>query len=67
MSAGIVKWFNAEKGFGFITPDEGGPDIFVNQSAVHAAGLRTLEEKARVKFDIAQGPKGPLATNVQKL
>jgi len=67
MSAGIVKWFNAEKGFGFITPDEGGPDIFVHQSTVHAAGLRTLEEKARVKFDIAQGPKGPLATNVQKL
>jgi CspA family cold shock protein len=67
MSAGIVKWFNAEKGFGFITPDEGGPDIFVHQSAVHAGGLRTLEEKTRVKFDIAQGPKGPLATNIQKL
>lgn len=67
MSAGIVKWFNAEKGFGFITPDEGGPDIFVHHSAVHAGGLRTLEEKTRVKFDIAQGPKGPLATNVQKV
>ena len=67
MSAGIVKWFNAEKGFGFITPDEGGPDIFVHQSALHAGGLRTLEEKARVKFDIAQGPKGPLATNIQKV
>ena len=66
MSAGVVKWFNAEKGFGFITPDEGGPDIFVHQTAVLAGGLRTLEEKARVRFDIAQGPKGPLATNVQK-
>ncbi|MGA2082468.1 MAG: cold-shock protein [Holophaga sp.] len=66
MSTGIVKWFSAEKGFGFITPDEGGPDIFVHHSALQAAGLRTLEEKARVKFDIAQGPKGPLATNVQK-
>jgi CspA family cold shock protein len=66
MSTGTVKWFNAEKGYGFITPDEGGPDIFVHQTAIQAAGLRTLEEKARVKFDIAQGPKGPLAANVQK-
>ena len=66
MSTGIVKWFSAEKGYGFITPDEGGPEIFVHHSALQAAGLRTLEEKTRVKFDIAQGPKGPLATNVQK-
>jgi CspA family cold shock protein len=66
MSAGIVKWFNTEKGFGFIVPDEGGPELFVHQSAVQAGGMRTLEEKARVKFDIAQGPKGPLAINVQK-
>ena len=66
MSAGTVKWFNAEKGFGFIVPDEGGPELFVHQSAVQSGGLRTLEEKARVKFDIAQGPKGPMATNVQK-
>jgi CspA family cold shock protein len=66
MSTGIVKWFNAEKGFGFITPDEGGPDIFVHHSALQNGNLRTLDEKTRVKFDIAQGPKGPLATNVQK-
>lgn len=67
MSAGIVKWFNAEKGFGFIIPDEGGPELFVHQSAIHGGGFRTLEENARVKFDIAQGPKGPMATNVQKV
>jgi len=66
MSAGIVKWFSAEKGFGFIIPDEGGPELFVHQSAVQAGGFRTLDQQARVKFDIAQGPKGPLATNVQK-
>jgi len=66
MSAGIVKWFSIEKGFGFILPDEGGPEIFVHQSAVHQGGFRSLDEKARVKFDIAQGPKGPVATNVQK-
>jgi CspA family cold shock protein len=66
MSAGIVKWFNAEKGFGFIIPDEGGPELFVHQSAIQAGGSRILDQQARVKFDIAQGPKGPLATNVQK-
>ena len=66
MSAGTVKWFNAEKGFGFVVPDEGGPELFVHQSAIQAGGLRTLEEKARVRFDIAQGPKGPMAINVQK-
>jgi CspA family cold shock protein len=66
MSAGIVKWYNAEKGFGFIIPDEGGPELFVHQSAIHGTGSRTLDEKTRVKFDIAQGPKGPMATNVQK-
>jgi len=66
MSAGVVKWFNAEKGFGFIIPDEGGPELFVHQSSLHTSGLRILEESTRVKFDIAQGPKGPMATNVQK-
>jgi CspA family cold shock protein len=66
MSAGTVKWFNAEKGFGFIIPDEGGPELFVHHSAIHG-GARSLDEKTRVKFDIAQGPKGPMATNVQKL
>ncbi len=67
MSEGTVKWFNAEKGFGFITPDEGGPDIFVHYSAVQTKGFRTLEEKQRVSFDIVQGPKGPQAANVTKI
>ena len=67
MSQGTVKWFNAEKGFGFITPDEGGADLFVHHSAIQSRGSRTLEENQRVSFDIAQGQKGPQATNVQKL
>jgi CspA family cold shock protein len=66
MSAGVVKWFNTEKGFGFIIPDEGGPEVFVHQSAVHMGGLRSLDERSRVRFDLAQGPKGPVAVNVQK-
>lgn len=66
MSEGTVKWFNPEKGFGFITPDEGGPEIFVHTSALQATGLRHLGEKARVMFDIAQGPRGPQAINVHK-
>ena len=66
MSVGTVKWFNAEKGFGFITPDEGGPDIFVHHTAIQATGFRSLDEKARVSFEIVQGPKGPQASNVQK-
>jgi len=67
MSQGIVKWFNAEKGFGFITPDEGGPDIFVHYSSIQTKGFRTLEEKMRVSFEIVQGPKGPQAANVNKV
>jgi len=66
MTAGTVTWFSPEKGFGFITPDEGGPEIFVHHSAVHAGGHRALDEKARVKFDIIVGPKGPQASNVHK-
>ncbi|HNX95269.1 MAG TPA: cold-shock protein [Holophaga sp.] len=67
MSQGTVKWFNAEKGFGFITPDEGGADLFVHHSAIQSSGFRSLDEQQRVSFDIAQGPKGPQATNVTKL
>jgi CspA family cold shock protein len=67
MSEGIVKWFNAEKGFGFITPDEGGPDIFVHHTAIQMRGFRALEENARVSFEIVQGPKGPQASNVNKM
>ena len=67
MSQGTVKWFNSEKGFGFITPDEGGADLFVHHSAIQTHGFRSLEENQRVSFDVAQGQKGPQATNVQKL
>jgi CspA family cold shock protein len=61
---GTVKWFNSEKGFGFITPADGSKDCFVHHSAIKAAGFRTLEEGARVEFDLVQGTKGPAAENV---
>ncbi len=67
MSQGTVKWFNAEKGYGFITPDDGGPDLFVHHSAIQMKGFRALEEKQRVTFDVTQGQKGPQASNVNKL
>jgi len=67
MAQGTVKWFNAEKGYGFITPDEGGPDLFVHHTAIQENGFRALQENQRVNFDIAQGQKGPQATNVTKL
>ncbi len=64
MATGTVKWFNAEKGFGFIATDEGGPDVFVHYSAITSSGYRSLEENQRVNFDVTQGPKGPQAANV---
>lgn len=67
MAQGTVKWFNAEKGFGFITPDEGGSDLFVHHTAIQGGGFRTLNENQRVSFDVSQGQKGPQATNVQKI
>ena len=67
MTQGTVKWFNAEKGFGFITPDGGGADVFVHHTAIQTLGFRTLDENQRVSFDIVQGPKGPQASNVSKL
>ncbi|KPV41786.1 cold-shock protein [Alicyclobacillus ferrooxydans] len=63
MHQGIVKWFNAEKGFGFIEV-EGGEDVFVHFSAIQRDGYKSLEEGQRVTFDIVQGPKGPQAANV---
>ena len=66
MSEGKVKWFNESKGFGFIENAEGG-DVFVHFSAIQASGFKTLQEGARVSFDIENGPKGPSAVNVQTL
>jgi CspA family cold shock protein len=65
MPQGTVKWFNAEKGFGFISVDGGGADVFVHHSAIQTNGYRTLEENQRVEFDIVQGAKGPQADKVR--
>ena len=67
MPQGTVKWFNAEKGFGFITPEGGGQDLFVHHTAIQDKGFRTLDENQRVSFDVTQGPRGPQASNVVKL
>ncbi|HET9658287.1 MAG TPA: cold-shock protein [Kineosporiaceae bacterium] len=67
MAQGTVKWFNGEKGFGFITPDGGAADVFVHFSAIVADGYRTLDENQRVEFEVTQGPKGPQAANVRAL
>ena len=66
MATGTVKWFNAEKGFGFITQD-GGPDVFVHFSAIEGSGYRNLEENDKVEFDVTTGPKGPNASNVRHI
>jgi cold shock protein len=65
VTQGVVKWFNGEKGFGFIAQDGGGPDVFVHYSAIAGAGYRSLEENQRVEFEITQGSKGPQAENVR--
>jgi cold shock protein len=65
MPSGTVKWFNDEKGFGFISPDGGGKDLFVHQSAIAGDGFRSVREGAKVTFDEEQGDKGPRAVNVQ--
>jgi CspA family cold shock protein len=65
MTVGTVKWFNQEKGFGFIAQEGGGPDVFVHFSAIQGTGFKNLSENQRVEFEIAQGPKGPNAANVR--
>ncbi|MGC4935569.1 cold-shock protein [Gordonia sp. DT30] len=67
MAQGTVKWFNGEKGFGFIAPDDQGEDVFVHFSAISGNGYRSLEEQQRVEFDVEQGAKGLQATNVSAL
>ena len=65
MAQGTVKWFNAEKGFGFIAQEDGGDDVFVHYSAIQSQGYKTLDENQKVEFDVTQGPKGPQAENVR--
>ena len=67
MATGTVKWFNGEKGFGFITQDDGGPDVFVHFSAIAGNGFRNLDEGQKVDYDTAQGPKGLQAANVRPI
>jgi cold shock protein len=64
MAQGTVKWFNGEKGFGFIAPDGGAPDVFVHYSEIRGSGFRSLEENQRVEFEVEQGAKGPQAVGV---
>jgi CspA family cold shock protein len=65
MASGTVKWFNDSKGFGFITPDDGGKDLFAHHSAIQMSGYKSLKEAQKVTFDVVQGPKGPAASNIK--
>ena len=67
MTTGIVKWFNGDKGYGFITPDDGTADVFAHFSAIQSSGYRSLEANQRVEFDVTQGQKGPQAENIRPL
>ena len=67
MASGTVKWFNAEKGYGFIAPDEGGIDVFVHFSAIQSTGYRSLEEGQKVEFEITKGQKGDAAADVRPI
>jgi cold shock protein len=67
MATGTVKWFNSEKGFGFIAPDDGTADVFARYSAIASSGYRSLEENQKVQFEVAQGPKGPQVENIRPL
>ncbi len=65
MATGVVKWFNGEKGFGFLTQDDGGADVFVHFSAIQGSGYKSLNENDRVEYEVTQGPKGANAANVR--
>ena len=67
MAQGTVKWFNAEKGFGFIAQEDGGDDVFVHYSAIQSQGYKSRDENQKVEFDVTQGPKGPQAENVRAI
>ncbi|MDA8579637.1 cold-shock protein [Pontimonas sp.] len=67
MTTGIVKWFNGDKGYGFITPDDGSADVFAHFSAIQSSGYRSLEENQKVEFDVTEGQKGPQAENIRPL
>ena len=67
MATGTVKWFNDSKGFGFITPEDGGEDLFALFSAINMSGFKTLKEGQKVQFEVTQGPKGKQASNIQSL
>jgi len=67
MATGTVKWFNADKGFGFIAPDDGGEDVFAHYTAIQSSGYRSLNENQKVEFDVEQGQKGLQAANIRPL
>lgn len=67
MATGTVKWFNDAKGFGFISPDQGGEDLFAHFSAISASGFKSLQEGQKVSFDVTEGPKGKQASNIKPL
>jgi cold shock protein len=67
MATGTVKWFNDSKGFGFITPDDGGKDLFAHHSSIQMQGYKSLKDAQKVSFDVTEGPKGPAATNIKAI